>query len=432
MRSHLLILALFCSTCTFCKGNDSARPCPAPAPCPKAASADIAKPAVLPEPPPPPTIVVKEPVCAWTAPPPDAGAHQHRLTHAIPSFPWQPAASIGLKARITTTPRKLAENRWVVADHKGRVHALTVSQEKGRWSIRSAWQAKPSADAIWSAPMPSPDGKVLWVGADDDQVYRLDAATGAVLDKSAPFACTPKKATSPEAARCDQDMAFLIYPDGGLLTGGGGVSRLDAAGKILWQHPVTTHVRGTAALDADGHLYVTTLGGEVLSLTADGKLRWQARARGQCDSTPLLASGCTLIVGCDDRTLTAFSTIDGHVKWRLYAPEGFRGGGGLSPEGTTVYWGNLDRNLYAVSVDSGKVQWRYRTAGRQLIPPLVGSDGRVLVFPEEKMLYLLDTAGALAGMFGLPAIADAHPAWIDEQTMLLPLETGEILLLQGK
>ncbi len=195
---------------------------------------------------------------------------------------------------------------------------------------------------------------------------------------------------------------------------------------------MTAHVRGSAALDADGHLYVATLGGEVLSLTAEGKIRWQARARGQCDSTPLLAGGCTLLVGCDDRTLTAFSTIDGRVKWRLYAPEGFRGGGALSPDGATLYWGNLDRYLYAVSVESGKVRWRYRTAGRQMIPPLVDTAGRVLVFPEEKMLYLLDAEGTLAGTMVLPAIAEAHPAWIDERTLLLPLESGEILLFSGK
>jgi len=432
MRSHLLILALFCSTCTYCKGNDSARPCPQPAACPKAASADDAKTALPPAPSPPPTIVVKEPVCAWTASPPDAGAHAHRLSHAVVAFPWQLEASLGLKARVTTTPVKLGGDRWVVADHRGRIHALTVVQEKGRWSIRPAWKSKPSADSIWSAPVVSADGGVLWVGSDDDHVYRLNAADGAVLGKVAPFACTPKKATDPESARCDQDMAALQLSDGGVLTGGGGVSRLDATGKLVWQHPVTTHVRGSVAQDADGHLYVATLGGEILSLTGEGKLRWQARARSQCDSTPVLAPGCTLIVGCDDRTLNAFSTIDGRVKWRLYAPDGFRGGGALSSDGTTLYWGNLDRNLYAVSVESGKVQWRYRTAGRQLIPPVVDGAGRVLIFPEEKMLYQLDASGALVGTFTLPAIADAHPAWIDERTLLLPLETGEVLLFSGK
>ncbi|MBU1244560.1 PQQ-binding-like beta-propeller repeat protein [Myxococcota bacterium] len=431
MRSHLLYLALFCSTCTYCKGNGAAKPCPEPVACVPAVPVKDAQNPPTPEVPPPPTIVVKEPVCAWTAPPPETGAHTHRLGRALPGFPWQLQATFGLRARVTTTPVKVGADRWVVGDHKGRIQALDVARRQERWTIRPAWQAK-TGDAVWSAPVLSPDGKTLWVGSDDDQLHQFDAVTGAGLAQVTPFACTPKKKTDPEAARCDQDAAFLVFPDGGLLTGGAGISRVDASGKVLWQHPVTTHVRGSAALDVDGHLYVATLGGEVLSLTADGKLRWQAHARGQCDSTPLLAGGCTVIVGCDDRTLTAFSTIDGRVKWRLYAPEGFRGGGALSPDGATLYWGNLDRYLYAVSVENGKVQWRYRTAGRQLIPPLVDTAGRVLVFPEEKRLYLLDAAGTLAGTFVLPAIAEAHPAWIDERTLLLPLETGEVLLFSGK
>jgi outer membrane protein assembly factor BamB len=96
-----------------------------------------------------------------------------------------------------------------------------------------------------------------------------------------------------------------------------------------------------------------------------------------------------------------------------------------------VYWGNLDRHVYAVETATGKVRWRYRTAGRHLLSPLVDADGRVLAFPEERQLYLLAPDGSLSGVFALPAIADAHPARLDEHALLLPLETGELLLLEG-
>jgi len=429
MRSHLLFLALFCSTCTYCKGGDSARPCPEPAPCPAASALPVIPPPA-PGPPPVPTTVVKEPVCEAPAEPPEPGAHRHRVPR-LPAFPWRLAASHALKARVTATPLSLGQDRWAVVDHQGRVHALTVKKEKDRWTIRVAWTTKAGKDALWSPPALSADGRVLWVGSDDDQVYRLDAATGALLGQARPFTCAPRKATDPEAARCDQDTSPLPLPDGGVLVGGAGLAALDAAGAALWTHPVASHLRGAPARDLDGGLYAVTLGGEILALTAAGRPRWQARARGGCDATPLLAGGCTLLVGCDDRTLTAHSTLDGHARWRLHAPEGFRGGGALSPDGATVYWGNLDRHVYAVETATGKVRWRYRTAGRHLLPPLVDADGRVLAFPEERQLYLLAPDGTLAGVFQLPAVADAHPARLDDRTWLLPLETGELLLLEG-
>jgi outer membrane protein assembly factor BamB len=332
---------------------------------------------------------------------------------------------------VTATPLHLGGDRWAVVDHRGRVHALTLKQEKDRWTIRVAWTTQAGKDALWSPPARSADGRVLWVGSDDDHVYRIDAQTGAILGLTKPFSCTPRKTTDPEAARCDQDTTPLPTDDGGVVTGGAGVARLDAAGALLWSHPVASHLRGAVARDAAGGLFAVTLGGEVLALTADGKLRWKARARGACDATPVLTGGCTLLVGCDDRTLTAHSTLDGHAKWRLHAPEGFRGGGALAPDGATVYWGNLDRHVYAVDTATGKVRWRYRTAGRHLIPPLVDVDGRVLAFPEERQLYLLAPDGGLVGTFTLPAIADAHPARVDDRTLLFPLETGELWLLAG-
>ncbi len=430
MRSHLLILALFCSTCTYCKGGDSARPCPEPAPCPSTPATGAHRPSA-PAKPPVPTTVVKEPACEAVAEPPEPGAHRHRAGR-LPALPWRLVASHALKARVTATPLSLGDDRWVVVDHRGRVHALVVKKEKDRWTIRTAWTTQAGTDALWSPPARSADGRILWVGSDDDQVYRIDARSGALLGQAKPFTCAPRKATDPEAARCDQDTTPLTTDDGGVITGGAGLARLGADGAVLWSHPVTSHLRGAVARDAGGGLYAVTLGGEILALTADGRLRWSARARGGCDATPVLAGGCTLIVGCDDRTLTAHFTLDGHAKWRLHAPEAFRGGGALSLDGATVYWGNLDRHVYAVDTATGKVRWRYRTAGRHLIPPLVDPDGRVLAFPEERQLYLLGADGALLGTFGLPAIADAHPAPIDDRTLLLPLETGELWLLAGE
>ncbi len=373
---------------------------------------------------------VEEPQCpaGWKAP--EETAQAHRIAHAFLPFPWKVRAVFRAGARITARPARLAGDRWILADHRGRVRAIDIRKANGRWSLQEAWKAQ-LPDIVWSAPKVSADGRSLWVGCDDDSVYRLDAATGKVLGQVRPFECTFTRKNDPEATRCDVDNEFVLLPDASVLAGGGGIARILPDGTIAWRFPVTSHVRGAPAVDGEGHLYFSTLGGEIVSLDAQGALRWRERVRSRCDSTPVLAGGCLVILGCDDSSLNAFSTLDGRPVWKLFAPGAFRGAGALSPDGSVLYWGGFDRHLYAVETATGKVRWRYRTSGRHLGAPLVDAGGHVLVFPEENRGYWLDAEGHLRGTLDLPAIADAPPAFVDEDAVLLALETGDVLLLAG-
>lgn len=281
---------------------------------------------------------VEEPQCpaGWKAP--EETAQAHRIAHAFLPFPWKVRAVFRAGARITARPARLAGDRWILADHRGRVRAIDIRKANGRWSLQEAWKAQ-LPDIVWSAPKVSADGRSLWVGCDDDSVYRLDAATGKVLGQVRPFECTFTRKNDPEATRCDVDNEFVLLPDASVLAGGGGIARILPDGTIAWRFPVTSHVRGAPAVDGEGHLYFSTLGGEIVSLDAQGALRWRERVRSRCDSTPVLAGGCLVILGCDDSSLNAFSTLDGRPVWKLFAPGAFRGAGALSPDGSVLYWG---------------------------------------------------------------------------------------------
>ncbi len=420
-----VLLAFLLSTCTFCGQKDTLPACPEPEPCPEVNKEPL--PAVAPKKTTPVT-VVQEPGCPPQERKVDPVAGGTTLDHGFMPFPWKPLASHRLSHRITARPVRVSVDTWVFADHGGFIRALRLENKQGKWLFTQVWQVR-TKDAVWSAPGLSLDGATLLAGSDDDSLYRIDAKSGKVMGTYTPFACTFKKSNEPAAARCDQDMTPVSLPDGGWLSGGAGVTRHDASGEILWQYPVTTHVRGNIVRDHAGNLYAVTLGGILFSLTENGSLRWQVAMKSVCDSTLLHAPDCTVVVGCDNRTLNAVSTLNGEFRWRVHAPDAFRGGGALSPDGRTLYWGNLDRHIYAIALDSGKVHWRYRTAGRHLGAPMVDRDGQVLVFPEEKRLTLLAPDGSLKGTLELPAIADTHPVHVDGEHLLLPLESGEILLL---
>lgn len=427
--SFYLFACLLSSSCVRCKSESCH--CPPPAsPAMEAGSAANrgGQQAVLAQPPKPVEHRVEAPACpaGWKAP--EKTAQTHRFPGVFPPFPWKVQAIYKAHARITAQPVHLGDGRWVVADHRGRVRMLEISRTAGGFSLREVWKAQ-LPDVVWSAPMVSEDGRFLWVGCDDDFVYRIAAADGTVAQQVKPFACAYTRRNDPEATRCDMDAGFAPLPDGGVLAAGAGVARLLADAQVQWRFPVGTHVRGAPVQDDSGSVYFSTLGGEIISLDVNGNLRWRERARARCDASPLLAPGCRLIVGCDDHTLNAYSTLDGHPEWRLHVPGEFRGAGALSPDGSVVYWGSLDRHLYAVETATGRVRWRYRTSGRHLGAPWVDSSGNVLVFPEENRGYWLGPDGVLLGTLDLPAIADAPPAFIDSRTVLLALETGDILLM---
>lgn len=352
----------------------------------------------------------------------------NRLPYTFPAFPWKVQTIYKMRARITAQPVRLAPNRWVIADHKGRVRVIEIVKNT-KMKLREVWKIQ-LPDVVWSAPTITEDGQ-MWVGCDDDFVYRINASTGAIIGQVKPFECVYTLKNNPEATRCDMDSGFVALREGGVLAGGAGLVKLNADGQVAWRYGVHTHVRGKPVVDVTGHLYFTTLGGEIGSLDMTGTVRWKEQAPARCDSSPLLTGNCLMIVGCDDRTLNAFSTIDGHPVWKLYVPGEFRGTGALSPDGSVVYWGALDRYLYAVETATGKVRWRYRTSGRHINAPWVDRVGNILVFPEENRGYLLSAEGNLLGTLEVPAIVDAPLSFVDENTVLLGLETGDVLLMTG-
>ena len=166
--------------------------------------------------------------------------------------------------------------------------------------------------------------------------------------------------------------SVIIGQDGTLYAGSidGTVQAINPDGTQHWPggayavtqcpHSYTPFIQSTAALDAQGNLYIgygCTAGGSggfmrggVISLKADGTLRWKFSSTG---SGP-------------------FPNLQGAT----YGPVV------LSPDGSTVYatdaGGGGQPHLFAIDAASGALKWSFAAGGQLVTAPALSADGRYL------------------------------------------------------
>jgi outer membrane protein assembly factor BamB len=372
--------------------------------------------------------IKKPPVCSWGFLN-DKGFtkgetfnHHHKYKGKFPKKPWKLLKKLNFKTRITAPVVVDNSGNMYFGDHKGRFWKVSA-KGKRLWNFSTK-------DKIWSQAALTKDEKHVYFGSDDDHLYKLKTKTGKLVWKSKPYECKPSKGADPEKVRCDIDSAPVITKNGDILIGGKGVTRLSSKGEILWTHKVGSHVRSSVAVDPEGNIYFGTLGGAIFSLTKNGKKRWFKMIRYQCDSTPVLLDGCTVVIGCDNDALYGLKSKSGKIKWRLLGGSDFRGGGSVGPLGD-IYWGNLDKYLYKLD-KKGIVKWRYRTNGRVLASPVTDNDGNILIVSEEKQFYYLSIDGNLIWSKKIPAISDTTPVVTKEGKVIMATEKGHLLIFGAK
>jgi outer membrane protein assembly factor BamB len=148
----------------------------------------------------------------------------------------------------------------------------------------------------------------------------------------------------------------------------------------------------TAPLMIHNRLFVTTYGGELLSVNkSTGDIVWTfkipAPARtGIIRSSPA-SDTTTIVFGCDDGKLYAVTADSGKLRWSTAT----RGSIVASPSVSDgkVFVGSLDSTFYAFSLDSGKVLWR-RSLGSRIYGSQAVSAGHVYVGTSGGELYCLD------------------------------------------
>ncbi|GAM52383.1 outer membrane protein assembly factor BamB [Mycoavidus cysteinexigens] len=156
-----------------------------------------------------------------------------------------------------------------------------------------------------------------------------------------------------------QPFAFedVVYAAGA----NGVVAKFDAhSGQTLWRTQLDTEL--SAGVGGDGAVVaVASLNGTVYLLNADGKLLWQAQARGEILTPPLVGQGKVFVRTTDSRII-AFDLASGAQQWVFYnrAPLlNLRTSAGMTFAGTgALLAGFADGSLAVLNLANGLPYWQ--------------------------------------------------------------------------
>jgi outer membrane protein assembly factor BamB len=330
-------------------------------------------------------------------------AHSGRSRFRVSATAPAEIARIPTGGVVVSSPAVADDGTAYFGSHDRSVRAVSGGPgDTVRWT-------RTTGDLVWCSPAlgPGPQSSVtVYVGSDDDRLYALDAASGAVRWTFTAGPCKRALGVGPEAARCDVD-GVTVGPDGTIYAVADGAYGLNPDGTLRFRFALRTHCAGAPAVGVDGTILFGCQDGALYALAPDGAKRWEFRAGGDVDSSPAVAPDGTIYFGADDRKLYAL-TPGGILKWSLQTGGDVRTAPALAADGT-IYAGAFDGALYAVR-PNGTVAWAFRAADRILSSPVVDAAGLILFGSQDDRLYALSPDGKLAWSVLLGGDVDGTPA----------------------
>jgi hypothetical protein len=192
--------------------------------------------------------------------------------------------------------------------------------------------------------------------------------------------------------------------------------------------PVSAEIRSSAAIGADGTIYVGSANGNLYSLSPTGATNWAfPTAPGVVLSSPALgADGTIYFVSITYPALTSNYLYavhpNGTLGWVSYL--GNPGNWGLlsqfpspaiGPDGT-IYVGSADTNVYAINPD-GSRKWKFPLGDQTSCSPGIGLDGTIYIGCDDKKLYALDPRGFEKWEFLTGGIVEFSPSLSSDGTI---------------
>ncbi|MBX7082086.1 MAG: PQQ-binding-like beta-propeller repeat protein [Nannocystaceae bacterium] len=323
--------------------------------------------------------------------------------------------SIDVAAVVTGRPLVLggSEPSVVVASHSGRVVRAAIADGRVRYDV--------ALDGIvWSSPAVDPSGSV-WIGADDDTLYRL-GDDGVVRSRVRLGDCEPPRAAGPEGTRCDVDGGPVVLPDGEVFVGADGVYRIAPDGTIRWRSPGDRPARhvATAPLVTDALVVWGGYDGNLTAVDREGKPQWSLRIGADVDGAPVLA-GDRILAGADDGKLYAVDRR-GALSWSFATKGPIRAAAAIAGDGSVLV-PSSDGKLYALE-PSGTLRWSFTTGGAIVATPTLDVDGNVYFGSRDDRLWSLSDRGALRWSLEFPADLDAPVALAPGGVLVVACDDG--------
>jgi outer membrane protein assembly factor BamB len=246
---------------------------------------------------------------------------------------------------------------------------------------------------------------VVYVGSFDYKVYALNATTGAQV-----WNCATGSYVESSPAVAD-GVVYVGSQDGNVYalnaTTGTRVWSY-ATGYSVFSSPAVaggTVYLGVGAMDGKIYALNATTGAQIWTYT----LAWNPKTGSIIYSSPAVASGL-VFVASDNGKLYCLNAADGSLVWSYTT-----GGGYSSPAiaNGMLYVGSFDNKTYALNATMGALIWNYTTGNYVASSPAV-ADGVVYVGSDDDKVYALNaTTGAQVWSYttgnhvwSSPAVAD--------------------------
>ena len=258
---------------------------------------------------------------------------------------------------------------YVGADDNN-VYALDAETGEALWSFETG-------DVIRSTPTVT--GGAVYVGSNDNHVYALDASTGALLWKHD---------TGDWVHYSPVANGGLVY-FGALQDGGRKVHALDSmSGEQVWvaQAPYPFDAELTVAV-AGGMLFTRDNFGEFYALDAStGELVWSFSAGMGAESSPAVVDGVVYLTAVN--TAYALDESTGELVWS-YDTERLPARDFPAVLADGAYYFSPDDYIYALSTTTGEPRWSYQADSMVNTAP-VAAEGMVYAGSESGRFYALD------------------------------------------
>eukprot|EP00947_MAST-08B_sp_MAST-8B-sp1_P000433 g433.t1 len=252
-------------------------------------------------------------------------------------------------------------------------------------AVDKLWSYK-TGNGVNSSPALSHDGKVVYVGSNDNSLYAINATDGSKLWSYK----TGNRVTSSPALSTDGKVVYVGSNDNSLYA-------INAAdGSKLWSYETGGWVSSSPAVSHDGKVVYSGGGDRSLYAinAADGSKLWSYRTGFGVYSSPALSpDGKVVYVGSYDKSLYAINAADGSKLWSYKTGERVYSSPALSPDGKVVYVGSWDKSLYAINAADGSKLWSYETGSGVNSSPALSTDGKVVYVGNfGNSLYAINAA----------------------------------------
>lgn len=247
-----------------------------------------------------------------------------------------------------------------------------LSRDKAQ--VTAAWKFE-CEDEIRGTPAYS--GGIIFVGAYDNNLYSLNAATGEFIWK---FATEGGIVSRPVAV---EGNIYIGSED----------QRLYCvnirSGQEIWSYYSNGPIRSSPYF-AEGHIFIGSDDAFLHAVNAlSGRRAWRVDAGSPVRSTPLLV-GEVVYFGTEDGDLFCVD-LRGNVKWRFKAKRALTSTPIYS--NGIIYVGSVDTLLYALDAKSGYIIWRFRMSKASISTPFI-TDNYLFTGSVDSHIYCVDIHSA--------------------------------------